>query len=273
MPAVGFEFEAALRDLGAAIAAASPPRDGDLAAAVTRRILSERPRRATATATPTWLRRGGVAVPRLRRSALLAAAALLVAAAAVAAAIGYGLPGIRILFGPPPSIVPTASVPASGAPGATLGLGTPLTLDEAGALVDFEILLPPDPAIGPPDAVYLAAGRVALAWGPDPALPGTAAEGLGLLLLELRATVDHDWIEKLIQVGTHVERVTVDGADGYWISGERHFLTFIAPDGSVIEDAIREVGNTILWTRDGITYRLEGELTRDDAIALAATLR
>lgn len=266
-PDIDAALEIALRDLGSALE--TQPRAGDLAAAVSRRIQAERPHRATAT----WLRLGGAAVPRLRRSTLLAAAALLVAAAAVAAAIGYGLPGIRIFFGPPPSIAPTPTISASAAPGATLGLGTPITLDEARALVDFEVLLPPDPAIGPPEAVYLAGSRIALAWAPAPVLPGTAAAGLGLLLLELRATVDGNWIEKLIQAGTHVERITVDGADGYWISGERHFLTFIAPDGAVIEDATREVGNTLMWTRDGVTYRLEGDFERDSALALALELR
>jgi len=91
--------------------------------------------------------------------------------------------------------------------------------------------------------------------------------------VELRAAVDAEWIEKLIHNGTEVETVAVGDAPGYWIEGERHFLAYRAPDGTRIEDSIRVVGNTLLWTRDGVTYRLEGELTRDEAIELAGTLR
>ena len=262
------ELESRLRDLGGALGGpaqagelTAPPAAGDLAARVRTRIEAEAPRRAGAS----WWR------PPLRRSVILALAALLIAAAAVTAAIGYGLPGIRILFGPPPSLLPSASAPPSGVPGATLGLGTTLTLEEAAALVDFEVVLPE--GLGPPDAVYLAGSRLALAWGPGPGLPGTAHPGLGLLMVELRASVDAQWIEKLIRTGTQVEAVAVDGAPGYWIEGERHFLAYLAPDGTWIEDSIRGVGNTLLWGRDGVTYRLEGEFERGEAIALAGTLR
>ncbi|MCI0581914.1 MAG: DUF4367 domain-containing protein [Chloroflexi bacterium] len=280
MSTLELELEVALRDLGAALAVPAAP---GLAERVRVRIEAERPRRAA----PRWwlplVRAAGIEPgPRrsLRRSVLLAAAAILLIAAAVTAAIGYGLPGIRILFGPPPSIAPTtpaatgsAPLPTPLAPGATLGLGAPVTLEVARDQLDFEILLPADPAIGPPDAVYLATRRVALAWGPDDALPGTTQPGLGLLLIELRATVDEATIEKLVSSGTVVEEVTVDGAPGYWIAGQRHFFAYIEPDGTRIDDSLREVGSTLVWTRDGITYRLEGELTRDEAVELASSLR
>ena len=267
---------AALRDLGDALATPAAP---DTAARVRARIEAERPRRAS---VPWWLAiraRGRGGAPRLRRSILLAAAALLLLAAAVTAAIGYGLPGIQILFGPPPSPTPVPGAPSSSAvspsrdPGPALGLGSRLSLDEAQALVDFAILLPPDPAIGAPDAVYLSGRRVALVWAPAPGLPGTVIEGIGLLLIELHARVDEQTIRKLIDAGTSVEPITVDGAPGYWISGEFHRVAYVAPDGSTIDDSVRVAGNTVLWTVGGITYKLEGEFTRNDAIALAETLR
>jgi hypothetical protein len=276
MSTIELDLDVALRELGDLLVG---PRATGLAERVRARIEAEQPRRAT---VPWWLavlgrargiERGPDRSRRLRRSLLLAVAALLLVVAAVAAAIGYGLPGIRILFGPPPSIPVSPSVPASAAPGTGLGLGTALSLDEARDLVDFEIALPGGASIGPPDAVFLSGGRLALAWGTDPALPGTAAEGLGLLIIELRATIDEGMIEKLLRSGTHVEPITVDGAPGYWIEGERHFLAYLAPDGTQIDDTGREVGNSLLWTRDGVTYRLEGELTRDAAIALAETMR
>jgi hypothetical protein len=38
-------------------------------------------------------------------------------------------------------------------------------------------------------------------------------------------------------------------------------------------DSRRIVGDTLLWARDGITYRLESALGMDAAVRLADTLR
>lgn len=316
--ALELELGAALRDLGAALAV--PPRAQigfDIAARAGARIMAERPRREAARRLPLGLllrpggrgdggradngrgdngRRVGGRGDRevstgargdgrpFRRSVLLAAAALLIAAAAVTAAIGYALPGIRILLGPANSPIPQASTPAtsppaSGKPGATLGLGTPLTLDEARGLVDFPILLPPGDAVGLPDAVYLADSRLALVWGPAPGLPGTRESTIGLILVELRATIDEAVIQKVLGDGTIIERVAIAGAgddpaaDGYWISGAPHEIAYLAPDGTWIPDTVRVAGTTLVWTRGGITYRLEGNFTLTETIALAESLR
>jgi hypothetical protein len=263
-PANAFDLEAGLRDLATVLEPAGTAGP-DLAARVRARLQAERPRRA---GVPWWRR-------PIRRSVVLALAALLIAAAAVGAAIGYGLPGLRILFGPVPS--PTVPAPspsgAAGAPGALLALGTPLTLDEASDLVDFDVLLPPDPSIGPPDVVYLADRRLALVWGADPALPGTAVADVGLLLIEINATLDEGMIQKIVDSGTPVEAIEVDGAPGYWISGDSHELLFVGPDGAVIPDSRRLANNTLVWTRDGVTYRIEADLELGEALELAASLR
>ena len=260
--AADVDLDSALRDLAIVL---DVPVPAGIAERVRARIESERSRRAVA---PWWH-------PRIRRSVVLALAALLIAAAAVGAAIGYGLPGLRILFGPVPSPATPASSPsgAAGAPGALLALGTPLTLADASDLVAFDVLLPPDPAIGPPDAAYLAGRRLALVWGPDPALPGTAVADVGLLLIEIDATVDEGMIQKIVDSGTHVKAIEVDGARGYWISGDSHELLFVGPDGAVTPDSRRLADNTLVWTRHGVTYRLEADLGLEEALELAASLR
>ena len=280
LPVRELDLEAALRDLGAALAVPVPgaavPSTADLAARVSARIGTEQPARA---GLPWWVRLGALrgaaakGTRPLRRSLLFAAAALLVAAAVVSAAIGFGLPGIRILFGDPSSPPPTASgALPTRAPGALLGLGTPIRLDEARQLVDFAIVLPPAP-IAPPDAVYLQGALVTLVWAPGEALPGTAYPGVGLVLVELRATVDEDYLDKLIFTRTLVERIEVDGAPGYWISGARHEIGYLDPDGRQIEDSVRTAGNTLVWTSEGVTYRLEAEVEKDEAMELARSLR
>jgi hypothetical protein len=282
MPTNDLDLDLALRDLGSVLATPAGPRAPatrdarpDLATRVRARIEAEQPRRAN---VPWWRELMQPAAigraPRIRRSFLLAAAALLLAAAAVTAAIGYGLPGIRILFGPGPSITPpTETAPPSSPPGATLGLGGRVTLDDARERVDFPVLLPPDPSIGPPDAVYLAGPRLTLVWAPRPGLPGTADPRIGLLLVELHANIDETMIQKNIDSGTSVERVTVGDAPGYWIAGERHMITYLDPNGVPVMDSERVVGNTLVWTAEGITYRLEGEFNRAVAVALAESLR
>jgi hypothetical protein len=66
--------------------------------------------------------------------------------------------------------------------------------------------------------------------------------------------------------------VTVDGVTGYWISGRPHELVFVNPSGEPVFDSRRIVGDTLIWARDGITYRLESGLGRDGAIQLADSL-
>jgi hypothetical protein len=65
----------------------------------------------------------------------------------------------------------------------------------------------------------------------------------------------------------------VNGAPGYWIEGAPHFFMYLDPSGKQIEDTYRTVGQTLVWTSDGITFRLETGLDRDAAIRLAASLR
>jgi len=131
---------------------------------------------------------------RARRAVLLAVAALL-ALAAVAGAVGLGLPGLRLILAEPsatPSSEPSNGTPGGStsplpsAPGERLGLGTLVTLAEADDQVDRSIPVPTDPAVGPPDAVFVdlaRGGQVALVWAARPGLPETLAPGVGMILM------------------------------------------------------------------------------------------
>ena len=258
-------LEIELRSLGAALGVPVP--SAGFAAAVMARIENEAPRRERPPLFP---------FPRVRRSVLLAIAATLILAAVAAAAIGFNLPGLRILFGPPPSLQPSSTPhgSAEGLPGSLLGLGSVVSLEDAQSQVDFELTMPTDPNLGPPAATYIRLGRVALVWAPSAALPATSEDPeIGLLLNEFHGTYDTEIVEKLIHEGTRVEQITVDGAPGYWIFGAPHFFAYIDEAGQRMEDTYRSVGQTLVWTRDGITYRLETGLDRDAAIRLAASLR
>jgi hypothetical protein len=268
----------ALRDLSSSLA--YPPAGGeggrpDLAAATRARIV-ELGVRPALPGTRRWF---GLGVRPMRRGLVLALAALLILAA-IAGAVGLGLPGLRIIFGdvpsPPPVASPTASGSASASPsplGSGLGLGTALPLADAEARAGFDLILPADPAIGPPDVAYAMGRRVNLVWASGPALPDSDVDGIGLLISEFQGRVDPGFYNKIVDSGSKLTRVTVDGSPGWWISGAPHFFYYINPEGNAVEDTHRQVGDTLLWTTGDVTYRLESSLGMEGAISLAESLR
>jgi hypothetical protein len=228
-----------------------------------------------------WWPFGGSARP-VRRSLVLAIVALALLAAIVGA-IGFGVPGIRIFFSgstPPPSPSATASAAAStvaptpsGPLGADLDLGFLTTPSEAPTLTDFGLLRPTDPSVGPPDTIWSREGRLTLVWKSRPSLPATEEPGVGLLLTEFRGSVDKDFFGKMIGGGTTLTPVSVGGSTGYWIAGALHDFFYLDANGEVVIDGRRVVGDTLIWTRGSITFRLETSLGRDAAIRIAETIR
>ena len=66
--------------------------------------------------------------------------------------------------------------------------------------------------------------------------------------------------------------VSVNGGQGYWLEGEPH--EFLYTDGrSVSVERLRLAGNVLLWEVGGITYRIEGPRTLDEALRIAYSLR
>lgn len=80
-------------------------------------------------------------------------------------------------------------------------------------------------------------------------------------------------LKKLVGPGTSVEPVLVDGARGVYISGDTHFLVFLDEQGNPVEESARLARNVLVWERDGVALRLEGDLTKEQALELAESLR
>lgn len=279
------ELELALRALGPALAWPSPATDAaiDPAARARRRIESDDVRAAR------WPWKRGPARRPLSSSIGLAAAAVLVIAA-IAAAIGLGLPGIRITptsspIATAPSVAPSPSsgsgvapsatlgpTPTVGPLGWTLGLGDPVAVDTAATVVDIPVRLPPA-SNGPPTAAWLIDGRLSLVWPAGPSLPTLREPGIGLILSEFRGSLDAGYFQKITGPQTTIETVRVGDSTGYWISGTPHEIVFVNANGDPVFDSRRIVGDTLLWTDGEVTLRLESSLDRDAAIALAESLR
>jgi hypothetical protein len=234
-------------------------------------VVRERCEAAGARSRPWWAR-------PVRRS-LVAAVALLLIVAAVAAAVGLGLPGIRILFGPLPSVEPTAASSAvpgrSAVPGAGMGLGVAVPLAETARIVGFVPRLPAESGLGEPAAAFVAEGRLSLVWTAGDDLPAVQpGSAVGLLVTEFRGDVDPGWYEKVLtDSGNTVEPVSVTGLDGYWITGDPHTLVYRAADGTSRGETRRMVGDVLIWSDGELTYRLETSLGRDAAITLAGSMR
>jgi hypothetical protein len=201
-----------------------------------------------------------LAVPRSRRALALAAGlAVLLAAGAAAAPVrervldALGIGGVRISQ--------VRSVPAGPARSASEAeLGGRVTLASARLLVDFAVHVPS--VLGRPDAVYVRGdppgGRVSLVYG-------------RAILTQFHGDVG-PFIEKSLGPGTHLERVTIRGVPGYRLTGRPHSLVYVDARGRPREETLRLAGDTLLWTRDGITYRLEGRVSPRRALEIARSV-
>jgi hypothetical protein len=85
-----------------------------------------------------------------------------------------------------------------------------------------------------------------------------------VLLTEIRSD-GVGLLKKLAGSGTRVEAVRVNGGPGLWISGRSH--VFIEPQAPP-----RLAGNVLVWQRGGVTLRLEGRLTEEEALRLARSI-
>jgi hypothetical protein len=249
MPEQRTTLEARLVDLGATIAFPETP---PLAALVADR-LREAPRRS-------WSRPFG-------RSVALALAATLLLVA-IAAAFGIGLGGLRLVFGPAPTPLPSMLVGP--------GLGEATTLGEARASISFSLRVPSLPELTDPDLVYLAdpptGGAVTLLYRERDGFPADPATSIGLIVTQFRADIGPDTFEKMIRSGVSVTPTTVSDQDAWWVAGGDHFFFYRDAQGQVVDSTLRLASDTLIWEEGGVTHRVEGAPTLEDAIRVAESL-
>ena len=165
---------------------------------------------------------------------------------------------------------PVAPPPDPGRLGAGLGLGAPVTLEQARERAPY-LAEPGDPALGAPDAVYVGADSAALVYGSRPGLPRAESTGAALLVQAFPGRVG-PFIEKTVGMGARLERLRVEGDPAYFIAGAHGFAYESASGGGSFEPQ-RLAGNTLLVEReDGQLIRIEGALGRDRAVAIAESI-
>jgi hypothetical protein len=180
---------------------------------------------------------------RRRRRLLAVAVACVVAALAVALAVPSSRASILRFFqlrGATVALVDRLPPLTS-----RRSLGQPIALDQAG----FRLLLPDGRR---PERVYAGDGGYWLRYP-------------GLLLFEFESGDGPEVIKKATLGRAHVAYVRVRGEPGIWIGG-RHALYL--PGGPPVA-----AGHALLWQHGPVTLRLEAAVGREQALAIAQSVR
>ena len=145
-----------------------------------------------------------------------------------------------------------------------LALGRRATIEQARREAGFDLR-----ELGTrPDQVYL--GERGTVWF----LYGTPSQVRLLVAQTPAVAVDAPLIlKKLASPETRVEELSVGGASGFYLEGAPHVVLLLDERGDVIEESVRLARNVLVWEADGVTYRLEGDMSRETALELAQSLR
>jgi len=204
-----------------------------------------------------------IAAPRRgmawRRALKVAAAGLLVALIAVLAVPDWRARALDWLQIGAVRLVDETETPAATVTPLESVLVLPgrTTLENAQAAVDFPIRLPA--RLPAPDAVSVQHSPyplVVLVWLEADAPP------LSVHQIDTRNVVIKGYTGA-------IERVEVNGAEGVWLSGP-HNLDILPGDNTLIRRYVES--HVLLWEENGITYRVEGDLALDEAVAIAESL-
>jgi hypothetical protein len=171
---------------------------------------------------------------------------------------------------PTPLPTPLASV---------LNLRGETTLADARQKANFTVLLPGyPPDLGEPDHVFVqeqAVPIVVLVWldPNDPTRVQMSLHEIGpgsWALDKMGITKEGIRKEGLAQAGLDLIQFTrVHGQVAAWVEGP-HLL--ITRNGDIDQKRL-VTGNTLIWQESGITYRLESELTIEEAVKVAESLK
>jgi hypothetical protein len=227
------------------------PETPDITASIAGRLVAPRPRRWV-FARPAWqLAIAGVA--------LLIAVVMVIPPARAAVLDLLGFSSVRI----------ERREPRVSRFGQSLSLGDPVTLEAAKRRAGFPVAAPA--ALGDPDAVYLyihpvSGPRVDMVYRAG----NTARVGVLVTEFEARAT---PVIQKAVGSGAKVEQFPIDGAPAIFISGRPHGFAYTPANGETTFEDQRLAGNTLLVDRsDGVLLRVEGRLSRAEAVRIARSV-
>jgi hypothetical protein len=172
---------------------------------------------------------------------------------------------------------PTPSPLPPGPLGQRLGLGDMTTLDSARSQVQWKITIPS--SLGQPDEVYLQQppagppeGEVTLVYSARSGIPVSTQTGVSVLITEVRGATDRNYFGKMLGRDATIEEVQVNGHPGFWIAGKPHVFYFLDAKGAFREETMRLATNTLIFDNGGTIVRIEGDLTKAQALDIAKSL-
>ncbi len=138
------------------------------------------------------------------------------------------------------------------------------SLEQARHEVSFRILVPA--ALGRPGEVLVSDGGrvVSLIYRRTP---------YGLVRMdEFDGHLDQLFFEKFVHL-SNVTEIDVNGTKGLWLKGPQ-LLMYITRNGTPVAASARlTTGNTLIWGTRQVALRLEGNLARPAALAIASSAR
>ena len=220
---------------------------------------------------PWWSRLGmdrRTLAPIAATLAVILVAALLLTPR-IADALGHllSIPGVQIYQVPQsPTARPNASAP-------TFAGQRVATAAEASRIAGFTVRTPA--ALGEPSAIYVetAPVRVTIVYASVKGIPVSAQAGVSAIVVEFKGTIETQIMAKAIGPGTSLDAVPLGSGVAYYLSGQPHQFFFRDPAGNLQPETLRLAGNTLLWEQDGYTYRLEAQVSRDEAVRIASSFR
>jgi hypothetical protein len=247
--------EAELRELGREL---DVPPAASLAAAVRQRLEGPAARRPRLVPRGTGILRRWSPAWRAALVVVAVLIALLVATPQGRAVVTHVLrfAGIELQQEPGPAPSPRSSAALPGE--------RRMPLAEARRRVSFPILVPA--ALGRPSEVVVSdGGRVA-------SLIYRRTPYGEVRMDEFAGHLDPVFFQKFVHLGD-VTVVRVNGRKGMWVRGP-HVLMYITRDGTPAAASARlTTGNTLIWGTPQVALRLEGNLSRPAALAIASSAR
>lgn len=227
------DLQASLRDLGRRL---DVPPTPDVTTAVLNRLDAPAP--------------SSRRVPRLVTAAiaaLLALATAMVVSPAVRAAVFdlLRIGGVDIHQNEPGP--PTVETPQLG--------DRDLSQADAREAVDFALRLPA--GLGEPDTVRVTDDRV-------------VSMSFGDIRID-QFDGGLDPVFEKFAMAEDIHRISVGDQPGIWVD-RPHTVIYIDEQGVTREEAARLAASTLIWEDDGVTYRVEGDLTQPEALAIAESM-
>ncbi len=171
----------------------------------------------------------------------------------------------------------TPSPQPAGPLGKRLGLGGQATLSQAQRQIAWPIAIPS--SLGAPDETYLQQppdgpplGEVTLVYKARPGIPVAGETGVAVLITEARGGINQQFFGKIVGPDTTIDAVTVSGHDGWWIAGAPHQFFFTDSGGNFRSETLRLATNTLLLDDGGTVIRIEGNMSKAQALEIAASL-